>query len=264
MKQAYPGTQAVRRAVALLKAFTAGQPERGLADLSRSAGLNKTTTYRLLSALESEGLVERGADGECYRLGPEIVALGSRARGAGDVRAASREELLKLARSTRETVTLEILVGGDVLILDEHVGSHVVGTSLEVGTRWPAYATSTGKALLAHLSADERLAALPRSLTAFTPKTLTDRVALERELARVLARGCAVSAEELEPGFVAVGAPVWSSAGVVAAISVGGPRARLTAARVNDLMRLVPAAAARISSRLGGAPRLEGKRKENA
>ncbi len=265
MKQAYPGTQAVRRAVALLKAFTSGRAERGLADLARSVGLNKTTVYRLLTALESEGLVERGPDGESYRLGPEIVALGSRARGAADIRAASRGELQNLARVTRETATLEVLAGGDVLILDEQVGSHVVGTSLEVGTRWPAYATSTGKALLAHLPDDQRAAALPYTLTAFTPRTLVDRAALARELGRVRARGCAVSAEELEPGFVAVGAPIWSGAGaVVAAISVGGPRARLTPARVNDLMRAVPAAAARISARLGGTPPSRRGAKEKA
>jgi DNA-binding IclR family transcriptional regulator len=53
---AYPGTQAILRAVALLKAFTDAEPEWGLAGLARAAGLNKTTTYRLLTALESEGL----------------------------------------------------------------------------------------------------------------------------------------------------------------------------------------------------------------
>jgi len=80
MKQrAYPGTQAVQRAVRVLKAVSAVRPERGLTELARAVGLNKTTAYRLLTALESEGLVERSPEGEGYRPGPELVALGSRA-----------------------------------------------------------------------------------------------------------------------------------------------------------------------------------------
>lgn len=251
MKSAYPGTQAVRRAVSLLKALGNGQPERGLADLARSLGLNKTTTYRLLAALESEGMVERDPEGEGYRLGPELLALGSRALGASDLRWAARPELEGLARRTGETVTLEVLAGGRVLILDEVMGSHVIGSMPSAGTRWPVHATSTGKALLAHLSEDERDALLSGRLAALTPKTITDAPALRRELARVRARGYAVSSEELEPGFVAVGAPVPSARGVVAAISVGGPKARLGPRKVAQIARQLPAVAAHISARLG-------------
>jgi DNA-binding IclR family transcriptional regulator len=252
MKQAYPGTQAVLRAVSLLKAFSAERPERGLAELSRAVRLNKTTAYRLLSALESEGLVERGAGGEGYRLGPELLALGSRAQGASELRAAARPELLGLAQETRETATLEVRVGRDTLILDEALGSYVVGSTPSIGTRWPAHATSTGKVLLAQLPEAELDEWLAGPLPALTPRTLSDPAALRRELARVRERGGAVSAEELEVGFVAVGAPVRSAAGqVVAALSVGGPRGRLSADRQAALARAVVARAAQVSRRLG-------------
>ena len=93
---------------------------------------------------------------------------------------------------------------------------------LLIGTRWPAHATSTGKTILAFLSDEERDLALPRVLPQVTPRTLTDRSALERDLARVRERGYALSQEELESGFVAVGAPVYAADGrVAAAISVG-------------------------------------------
>src|SRR5262249_22134948 len=149
--RAYPGTQAVLRAVALLKAFSAERPAWSVGELARAVGLNKTTAYRLLSALESEGLLERAPGGAGYRLGPELLALGTPALGVGDLRAASRAELQALAAETRETATIEVLVGGDTLILDEAVGGHVIGALPSVGTRWPAHATSTGKVLLAHL-----------------------------------------------------------------------------------------------------------------
>lgn len=248
----YPGTQAVLRALSLLKAFSPERPERSLAELTQAVGLNKTTAYRLLSALESEGLVERAPGGDGYRLGPELLALGSRALRAGELRAASRAELLELAQRTRETATLEVRVDRDVLILDEALGPHVLGSTPSIGTRWPAHATSTGKVLLAHMGAAELEEWLKGPLAAPTPRALTDRVALRRELARVHERGVAVSLEELEPGFVAVGAPVRSAPGdVVAAISVGGPKGRLAAGRLSVLMRDVPAAAARVSRRLG-------------
>jgi DNA-binding IclR family transcriptional regulator len=250
--EAYPGTQAVLRAVALLKAFTPERPERGLADLARSVGLNKTTAYRLLAALEGERMVERGRNGEAYRLGPELVALGGRAQGSNEVREASRAVLHSLAQDTRETATLEVLVGGDTLILEEAMGSYVVGSIPSIGTRWPAHATSTGKTILAFLSEEERARALPRVLPALTPRTLSDRAALERDLLRVRERGYAISQEELEPGFVALGAPVYAADGrVAAAISVGGPRVRLTPETVSAIARRLPGAAARISERLG-------------
>jgi DNA-binding IclR family transcriptional regulator len=248
--RAYPGTQAVLRAVGLLKAFTPERPERGLAELARAVGLNKTTTYRLLSALASEGLV--GREGEAYRLGPELLALGARACGAGQLRAAARPELEVLAASTHETATLEVLLGRDVLILDEAMGPHVLGSAPSVGTRWPAHATSTGKALLAHLPAEALRAYLAAPLAAATPRTVTRPAVLARELARAAERGYAVTLEELEPGFVAVAAPVRASAGqVVAALSIGGPAVRLSAARLLTFGRQLAASAARTSERLG-------------
>jgi DNA-binding IclR family transcriptional regulator len=253
--EAYPGTQAVLRALALLKAFTPDRPERGLADLARDVGLNKTTAYRLLAALESERMVERGKNGEAYRLGPELVALGGRAQGSNDLREAGRHVLAALAQETRETATLEVLVGAHTLILEEAMGSYVLGSMPSIGTRWPAHATSTGKAILAFLNEEERSRALPGELPGLTPRTLATREALERDLARVRERGYALSQEELEPGFVAVGAPVHSSDGrPVAAISVGGPRVRMTLETVAVIARRLPSAAAQISERLGFRP----------
>lgn len=260
--RAYPGTQAVVRALRLLKAFAAGPAERGLAELSREQGLNKTTAYRLLTALESEGLVERSASGEAWRLGPELIALGGRASGTLDLREAARPELEALARETRETASLEVLVGRDTLIADEVQGGYVVGTAPAAGTRWPAHATSTGKAILAHADPASLEAFLAGPLPRHTPRTLASAGALRRELRKVRERGWAATTEELEAGYVAVGAPVRDAAGrVVAAVSVGGPRARLGAGAVKHVARRLVAAAAAISFRLGHRPPASSRKK---
>lgn len=248
----YPGAQAVSRAITVLKAFTDAHPRLTLADITRTTRLNKATAYRLVAALEKEGLVARDPGGEAYHLGPEAIALGGRALRASDVRGASRAELEALAHATRETATLEILVGRDVLIVDEVISSQLVGSTPSLGTRWPAHATSTGKVLLAFASAAEQNAYLRRALPAFTPRTLASAERLRRELAHIRETGIGLVADELEIGYAAAAAPVFNHEGrPVGALCVGGPTARLTPERLTEIGPLVKQAAGRVSQRLG-------------
>ncbi len=248
----YPGTQAVLRALTLLKAFTDEQPELSLAELAKGADLNKTTTYRLLTALESEGMVARNDDADTYRLGPEAIVLGGRAMRANNLRAVCRPELEALARQTREAATVEMMLEGEVLTLDEVSGGYLVGAAQSVGTHWPLYATSTGKVMLAHLPEAELDGLLQFPLVAFTANTITTAETLRRELEQIRERGYAIANEELEVGYVAIGAPVHNHNGqVVAAISVGGPRARLTQDKILEIAELVKQAASRVSASLG-------------
>jgi IclR family transcriptional regulator, acetate operon repressor len=141
------------------------------------------------------------------------------------------------------------------------MGSHLIGTTPSVGTRWPAHATATGKVLLAELREDELGALLGGTLPALTPRTVTDPVVLRRELGRVRERGFATNVEELEPGYTAVAVPVRAQGGrVVAALSIGGPRLRLSPERLVEVAKLLPAPAGRISERLGFRPESAGGR----
>lgn len=251
-KNPYSGTQAVLRAIALLKTFSDPQPEWTLGQLAAAAGLNKTTAYRLLSALESERMVTRNRATGAYRLGPEAIALGGRALRSNDLRFASQGELEDLARRVGEAASLEILVGNQVMILAEVPSSHLVATWQSVGTRFPAHATSTGKLLLAYLSEADRSAILQPPLARLTDKTITDLAELGRQLAQVRAQGFATAEGEMEPGYVAVSAPVRNHEGqVVAAVSIGGPDIRLYPQRLPEVITLVKATADRISGRLG-------------
>jgi DNA-binding IclR family transcriptional regulator len=252
VNEPYPGTQAVLRAVALLKAFSDSQPELGLTELAKSAGLNKTTAFRMLTALESAGLVTKNHETESYRLGPEVIALGGRALRANHLYLAARPELEALARKTGETATLEVLAGADSLILDEVLTQYFMGTTPSVGTRWPAHTTSTGKVLLAYLPPEQLEAILSRSLAKPTRHSITQPNQLKRELEQVRTRGYAVANEELEIGYVAVSAPVRSHEDkVLAAISIGGPSVRMNRAKIEIVAPQVMLAAEKISKRLG-------------
>jgi IclR family acetate operon transcriptional repressor len=252
INEPYPGTQAVLRAITLLKAFTDDHPQLGLAELARMVGLNKTTTYRLLTALESQGLIARNSANETYRLGPEVIALGGRALRASDLRSVSRIELEGLARLTGETATLEALVGPEVLVLDEVSGAHLVGATQYIGARWPAHATSTGKVLLAFLPEAALAELLPLPLAQVTGQTITALESLRQELAHIREQSYALAIEELEAGFSAIAAPIRNHDGqAVASLSLNGPSARLTPERLQEIAPLVVEAAGRVSVQLG-------------
>lgn len=251
-KKAPPGTQSVLRAVGLLKTLTAAGREMDLAELTSAAGLARTTAHRLLSALESEGLIARNPATNAYRLGPAAIALGSQALRSNDLRQVVHPYLVELAEQTGETATLEVLSDRRMLILDEVLGGHLVGTNPSLGTAWAVHATSTGKAVLAAMPEAERAAFLDGPLERFTEHTITGRRALRQALEQVGERGWADATEEIAEGFVAVGAAVLDAMGKpVAGISINAPTSRMSSDRTREIGELVRDVAARVSAVLG-------------
>ena len=239
------GAQAALRAVRLLKLFTIERPEMSLAELSKTSGLNKTTTHRLLQALQSEGLIERNSLSARYSLGAGLMALGVQALASSDLRRRVRPLLKSLAHDTGETATLEVPIEDSMLILDEVTGRHVVGAAGNVGTRWPLHATSTGKAVLAF--DDNGLERLSVPLEALTRKTLVSKESFQPELIDIRRRGYAVTVDELEDGFTGVATVIRSALGdVQGALSICGPTQRLPSARRAEL----GASLCKIASRL--------------
>ncbi len=240
------GAQAALRAVRLLKLFTIEKSEMSLAEISKLSGLNKTTTHRLLRALQSESLIERNSLTSRYSLGPGLMALGVQALAGSDLRRRARPLLKSLADDTGETATLEVPIEDSMLILDEVTGRHVVGAAGNVGTRWPMHATSTGKAVLAF--DDNGLERLSTPLEALTGKTLVSRDSLRPELIDIRRRGYAVTVDELEDGFTGVATVIRGALGdVQGALSVCGPTQRLPPARRAEL----GASLRKVASRLG-------------
>jgi DNA-binding IclR family transcriptional regulator len=254
-KGAPAGAQAVLRAISLLKAFPPERPEREITELANEAGLSRSTTHRLLSALESEGLVARSPGSARYRLGPAAVVLGARALRAVSLRETVHAHLEALADETAETATLEVLSQGKMLILDEVLGAHLVGASPSLGTSWALHATSTGKAVLAELPKSRTSELLTQPLTRFTARTIVRLEDLELELARVRDNGFATVSGELEEGYAAAGAVIHVPMNEpYASLSVGGPSARLMETELRELGALLKARAGEISRSLGFEP----------
>ncbi|MHB1225306.1 MAG: IclR family transcriptional regulator, partial [Gemmatimonadaceae bacterium] len=233
-----PGTRAVSRALAILRTLGESHSELGLGELSVALGLHKTTVFRLVGALAEDGFVVHDESRQRYRLGPTLLWLGAEARRTTGLHAAARPSLVALAAAVDETATLEVLVGDEVLIVDEAQGPYLLGASTEVGMRWPAHATSTGKVLLAAATTpyEPLPPGLPDRLAEVGPRSISCKRELARQLVLVRAAGAAVTIEELEVGFAAVAAPVHDARGrVIAAIGIGGPTSRLTEDRLGDV-----------------------------
>lgn len=246
--EAPQGTQAVVRALRLLRAFTPQEPELTLGQLSSALGLKKTTAHRLLLALESEGLVARDPERNAYHLGPEVIALGSQALLTSNLRASVRPTLERVASRTGESTSLEVLVGDHMLMLDAVKGRHLVSASLEIGMRWPAHSTSTGKCVLAHLSEASREHILGLPMSRYTEHTVTDPDALRIELEGIRKSGFAVADQELEIDFVAIAAEFRGPLGdVQGAISIGGPASRFPSSRIRSLGELLRSEADELS-----------------
>ncbi len=250
------GVQAVRRAIAILKAFSSDEPELGVAELSRRLDLPKSTVSRLLATLEEEGLVAQDPETGLYRLGVELMRLANNVHIYTDLRRIARPYMRSLAVDVGESVSIAVLQGHDVINLDVFVPpGHLIKRVGWAGRQMPAYATAAGRAILAFLPREERLRALEGPFKAFTPRTITDPKRLRLELQRIHAQGYATAYEELEEGLHAVSAPIFNYEGrVIASISVSGPGYRLTRARVREIAPKVVETALRISAEMGYRP----------
>jgi DNA-binding IclR family transcriptional regulator len=240
------GTQAIERAAQLLVRVVESEQPLGLGELAAGSGLPKSTTSRLVGALERHGLLARTADHRGLQPGPVFLRYAHHDANQQLVELAE-PALELLARETHETINLAVPspLGADHLA--QRDSAHFVGVTNWVGRRVPHHVAANGKVFMAFAAV-----AVPADLDPFTVHTITDRAELEAELARVRARGYATIVDELELGLAALAAPVRDATGeVVAAFSVSGPTTRLTAERIEALAPLLLEQAGWLSRRLG-------------
>jgi IclR family transcriptional regulator, acetate operon repressor len=241
------GTQAVDRAARLLTEVVHSPGSVTFTELAAATGLAKSTTSRLLLALERNGLVRRDEAGK-FRPGEMFVRFAWRGGAEAGLTEVAQPYLDRLGHLTGETVNLGVSRGGRVDQIAQVDSRYVIGATNWLGRAVPLHCTAIGKVLLAHGAATLP----PGRLERRTGLTITSRAALEEELAEARRRGYAVIDGELEPGLVAVAAPVCRDGGtVVAALSVSGPGTRLTASRIPDVAAHCMAQAGALSAVLG-------------
>lgn len=186
--------------------------------------------HRILATLADEGVLEQDPEGGRYRLGLAMFDMIAAVPTQRSLHEAVLLPMTELRHRTGETVQVSVLDGREVVYVERLDSPNSLQVFSHLGRRNWCHCTSTGKVLLAALSA-QRLTALLRDWTPpkVTAHTITQTTLLRRDLADVRERGYAVNREESEIGMVSIAAPVRNAAGAcVAALSVAGPTQRLT------------------------------------
>lgn len=252
----YAGTQAVSRAFQVIKLFDDAHSVLSLPDIVELSGLKKTTAFRLLSALEGEGILRKTDAGD-YALGAELIALGGRAMRSNRLREVALPHLRELMHQSRESVTIDVLWLDEdnrpnSMVIKEMLGQRVLGLSQYIGSRFQAHATSTGKVLLAYQKPADFARLNLAGLEKYTDQTITSQTKLAQTLARVRELGYASTIDELEVGLTAVSAPIWNHHGeAVAAVCIGGATSRI---RVGEVAEILVEKAGMISAEIGHKP----------
>jgi len=243
--------QSVDRALLVLE-ILAGMGQAGVTEIADELGVHKSTVSRLIAVLEARGFVEQVSERGKYRLGFAVSRLARAGSAQLDLARVGQDICDGLSVEVRETVNLAVLDADRIVNIAEAIGPAEITLRTWVGQSCPAYATSSGKVLLAGLDPADVRSRLGGELKSFTDTTMSDLPDLQRELAGVRDRGWASVSEELEVGLNAVAAPVYdANSQVVAALSVSGPAYRLGEERFEEIAKLTIAAADTISRRLG-------------
>jgi IclR family acetate operon transcriptional repressor len=245
--QARAGTQSIDRAARLLVRVVEGERPASVSELARTTGLPKSTTSRLVGALERQGLVQRDGARDGVRPGPVLVRFARRGFDETDLVGLAAPALDRLAELTGETVNLAVSTALGVEQLDQRDSRHFLGSTNWVGRRVPYHCTAVGKVFLAFGAAVLPAGRLERPTT----QTIVDRKTLARELGSVRERGYATAVGELEQGLWAVAAGVAGATGVQAAISVSGPTIRLRDGLLDEVGAALASEAVALSARLG-------------
>jgi DNA-binding IclR family transcriptional regulator len=227
------GTQAVDRAAALVDLVVRADEPLSFTELSDETGLARSTTSRLLAALERTELVERDAGGG-YVAGPLFALHAALHDPWPQIARLARPVLETVGEQTGETVHLGVARGEDVV----HI-AQVESTFLLSARDWnqvdvPPHCSSLGKVLYAFDCLPLPVGRLERR----TDHTICTRDALASELSTVRRHRFATTVDELETGLSAIAAPVEGRDGVFAALGVSGPTARLQD-RVDHFGRLL-------------------------
>jgi IclR family pca regulon transcriptional regulator len=226
--------QSLERGLAVIRAFGEGAHALTLSDVARTTGLTRAAARRFLLTLADLGYVS--FDGKYFSLTARVLELGYSFLSSLSLPQVAQPHLERLSAEVHESCSASVLEGTDIVYVARVAVSRIMTVSINVGTRFPAHATSMGHVLLAGLDTDALDQYLETArLSRLTSHTLTSADALRSELARVREQGYALVDQELEEGLRSMAAPVRDRRGrVTAAVNVSTHASRTTTEGVRE------------------------------
>jgi IclR family transcriptional regulator, pca regulon regulatory protein len=205
------------RGLDVIRGFSREKRTMSIAQLSHKTGIPRAAVRRCLYTLRELGYVEC-TDGRSYALRPKLLGLGHAYLSSTPMVVSAQGYLDRVSEAVNESCSFATLDGEDILYLARSLTSRIISVNLNVGSRLPAYCTSIGYVLLAHLPAaalEEFLASA--QLRPYTERTITSRERLRETLAQVREQDYAIADQLLEETVRSIAVPVRDGAGTVIA-----------------------------------------------
>lgn len=236
----------------ILNCFGYEEPVLSVGRISKMTDLTISTVSRILSTLETSGVVEKASRYGHYRLGYQVYIWGILSQNHHNLAVLSKPIMKALCDISKEEVSLYIVVEDYRICLERIPSKYAIAMTNPVGKKFPLHAGASGQVLLAYLPEEKRHVILRKPLEKFTDHTITDVHELTKRLAQIRNQGYAVSREEREPGSFSIVAPVWNADNrVIASLTVAGPLYRLSNNQLDDHIQHVLKSAQEISQKIG-------------
>jgi len=222
------------RGLAVVRAFSDTRRTQTIAQISQKTGIPRAAVRRCLYTLKQLGYVD--AEVNNFSLRPKILTLGYSYLSSTPLTVSAQPCLNNITRTLNESCSLAVLDDNEVLYVSRSATARVMSVALNTGSRLPAYCTSLGRVMLAHMAEPELKAYFEKvKLRAFTDKTVVSQKRLREILGQVRQDGFALIDEELEVGLRSIAVPVRGASGrVLAALNVGAQAARVTRRQMEE------------------------------
>jgi IclR family pca regulon transcriptional regulator len=245
--------QSLERGLAVIRAFDADHPQLTLSEVARATGLTRAAARRFLLTLVELGYMR--TDGRLFSLRARILELGYAYLSSLSLPEVAQPHMESLVAEVHESCSMSVLDGDEVVYVARVPTKRIMTVAISVGTRFPAYATSMGRVLLAAQPArwlDNYLDTA--ELRPLTRRTVTDPARLRTILNRIGNQGYAIVDQELEEGLRSLAAPIRDADGaVIAALNVSAHASRGSSEVIRkELLPPLLATAKRIEEDLRG------------
>lgn len=241
--------QAFVRGLNVIRAFGPQHSRMTLTQVAELTGFPPAATRRFLLTLVRERYAT--TDGKYFLLTPRILDLGYAYLSSQQIWEGTQSVLAEVAGRIGESCSASVLDGDEIVYVARVAANRIMTVDLRVGSRLPAFYTSMGRVLLAHLSeADlDRLIAR-HDFQKLTPKTISSAGEMRDMLRRTRAQGWSLTNQELELGLLSVAVPLRDRLGKVsAAINVSSHVSRRSPQQMTrEILPILSQAAERISS----------------
>jgi len=251
------------RCLSIIELLAGGARQIPLGEIAERLDLTKSGAHRLLATLVELGWAEQDRETAFYRLTMRLAVLGQRFYAASGLPDICQPVLDRFARECREFARLAVVDGSSLVWIAYAQGASggLLYQPAETTGTVPLYATATGKAWLATIEPNEAVQHVARhggfsQADHYGPNVIRSIESLLKELRATARRGYGLAFNEAEPGVTAIAAAIRAGGdgATVGTVSIAGPTARMTEARVRELAPLVTQCAADLSRSWPGRP----------